>query len=126
MATKLYVGNLAYTTAEEELRVLFGQAGTVSSCELVLDKFTGQARGFAFVEMSSQEEANRAVEQLNNFDFQGRKLVVNEARPMEPRNTGGFSPNRPPGGGGHDGKRKSGKGSRRGSRNAKREKKAFR
>jgi RNA recognition motif-containing protein len=121
MAVKLYVGNLSYTTMEDDLRSLFAQSGTVDTCELVLDKFTGKSRGFAFVEMSSQEEADKAVEELNEFEFEDRKLVVNEARPREPRSFGGG----PPGGGGQGGKRKSGKGSRRGSRAAKRDKKAF-
>ena len=124
MAVKLYVGNLSYTTMEDDLRSLFAQAGTVDTCELVLDKFTGKSRGFAFVEMSSQEEADKAVEELNDFDFEGRKLVVNEARPREPRSFGGFGGGAP-GGGGQGGQRKSGKGSRRGSRAAKRDKKAF-
>ena len=124
MAVKLYVGNLSYTTLEDDLRSLFEQAGTVSSCEFVLDKFTGKPRGFAFLEMSSQEEAEQATKEFNDFEFQGRKLVVNEARPREQRSFGGGG-GAPGGGGGHGGKRKSGKGSRRGSRSAKRDKKAF-
>jgi cold-inducible RNA-binding protein len=124
MAVKLYVGNLSYTTMEDALRSLFAQSGTVDTCELVLDKFTGKSRGFAFVEMSSQEEADKAVKELNEFEFEGRKLVVNEARPREPRSFGGFGGGAP-GGGGQGGQRKSGKGSRRGSRAAKRDKKAF-
>ena len=124
MAVKLYVGNLSYTTMEDALCSLFAQAGTVDTCELALDKFTGKSRGFAFVEMSSQEEADKAVEELNEFDFEGRKLVVNEARPREPRSFGGGGGGAP-GGGGQGGQRKSGKGSRRGSRAAKRDKKAF-
>jgi RNA recognition motif-containing protein len=127
MAVKLYVGNLSYTTLEDDLRSLFAQAGTVVSCEFVLDKFTGKPRGFAFLEMSSQEEAERASKEFNEFEFQGRKLVVNEARPREQRSFGGggYGGGAPGGGGGHGGKRKSGKGSRRGSRSAKRDKKAF-
>ena len=126
MAVKLYVGNLSYTTLEDDLRSLFAQAGTVASCEFVLDKFTGNPRGFAFLEMSSQEEAERASKEFNDFEFQGRKLVVNEARPREQR-SGGYGGGAPGGGGGggYGGKRKSGKGSRRGSRSAKRDKKAF-
>ncbi len=123
MTVKLYVGNLSYTTMEEGLRSLFDQSGTVTSCELMLDKFTGKSRGFAFVEMSSREEAGRAVEQFNDYEFEGRKLVVNEARPRESRGPGGY-PGGPSGGGGYGGGRKSGKGSRRGSRSAKRDKKA--
>jgi cold-inducible RNA-binding protein len=130
MAVKLYVGNLAYTTLEDDLRSLFAQAGTVSSCEFVLDKFTGKPRGFAFVEMSSQEEAIQVTKEFNEYEFQGRKLVVNEARPREERSFGGGYGGGPGGGGGgggggQGGKRKSGKGSRRGSRSAKRDKKAF-
>ena len=130
MAVKLYVGNLSYTTMEDDLRSLFDQAGTVSSCEFVLDKFTGKSRGFAFLEMSSQEEAERAAKEFNDYEFQGRKLVVNEARPRESRGFGGGGGGGgygggSPGGGGQGGKRKSGKGSRRGSRAAKRDKKAF-
>jgi RNA recognition motif-containing protein len=130
MAVKLYVGNLAYTTMEDSLRSLFDQAGTVISCEFVLDKFTGKPRGFAFVEMSSQEEAEKAAKEFNEYEFEGRKLVVNEARPRENRSFGGGPPSGGyggggGGGGGYGGKRKSGKGSRRGSRSAKRDKKAF-
>ena len=125
MSVKLYVGNLSYDTMEGDLRTLFDQSGTVASCELMLDKFTGKSRGFAFVEMSSQEEATETVKKLNDYDFEGRKLVVNEARPRESRSPGGFSGGPSGGAGGYGGKRKSGKGSRRGSRSAKRDKKAF-
>ena len=125
MSVKLYVGNLPYTTLEDDLRTLFDRAGTIDTCELVLDRVTGKSRGFAFVEMSSQEEAEKAVEEFNEYDFEGRKLVVNVARPREARSFGGFGGGGAPGGGGFGGKRKSGKGSRRGARNAKRDKKAF-
>ena len=125
MSVKLYVGNLSYDTMEESVRSLFGQSGSVETCELVLDKFTGRSRGFAFVEMSSREEAEQAIERFNDYDFEGRKLVVNEARPRESHG-GGFSGfGGRPSGGGHGGGRKSGKGSRRGARSAKRDKKAF-
>ncbi len=125
MSTKLYVGNLAYTTMEEDIRSLFDQAGTVLSCEVVLDKFTKKSRGFAFVEMSSPEEAELAVEKFNDHELDGRKLVVNVARPREPRSFGGYPPANQGGrGGGPGGKRKSGKGSRRNARNAKRQRKA--
>ena len=127
MSTKLYVGNLAYATMEEDVQALFGQAGTVLSCEVVLDKFTKKSRGFAFVEMSSPEEAEQAVEKFNDYELEGRRLVVNVARPRDPRPFGGY----PPSGYGHGGrdggsggKRKSGKGSRRNARNAKRQRKA--
>ena len=89
MGTKLYVGNLSYEVTEGELRDLFSQYGTVSSCDVILDKYTNKARGFAFVEMSAKEEASRAIAELNNKDLQGRPLVVNEARPREDRPRGG-------------------------------------
>jgi len=89
MGTKLYVGNLSYEASESDLRTLFGQVGTVTSCDVIMDKYTNKARGFAFVEMSTQEEANRAISELNNKDLQGRALVVNEARPREDRPRGG-------------------------------------
>lgn len=137
MATKLYVGNLSYTTDASTLRTLFEQAGVVASCDLVLDRNTSRSRGFAFVEMGSQEEADKAVEQFNEHEVDGRRLVVNEARPREPRahsgggysGGGGFSGGGggagPGGGGAYGGKRKAGKGSRRGARRAKRERKGF-
>lgn len=133
MATKLFVGNLSYTTMEDELSDLFAKSGNVANCEIILDKFTGKSRGFAFVEMASQEEATKAVEEFNDYEFEGRKLVVNEARPRESRGGfgggggGGYGGGGYGGGGGggkQGGQRKSGKGSRRGSRAAKRNKKA--
>lgn len=141
MGTRLFVGNLSYNTTEGDLQSLFEQAGAVKDCHVVLDKFTGKPRGFAFVEMSSQEEADKAVEQFNEFDFDGRHLTVNEARPREergPRGGGGGGGGYGGGGGGYGGGgdggygggggggggpggRPSGKGSRRGARNAKRD-----
>lgn len=85
MGTRLYVGNLSYNTTEGDLRDLFAQAGEVLSCDLILDKFTSKSRGFAFVEMASQEDANKAIEMYNGQDFQGRNLRVNEARPRDER-----------------------------------------
>lgn len=82
---KLFVGNLSYKTAESELQDYFSQAGAVTSVNLMLDKFTGKSRGFAFIEFATAEEANRAVEQFNNKEFQGRSLTVNIARPREDR-----------------------------------------
>jgi len=81
---KLYVGNIPYTTTEEDLRNLFGQHGTVHSVNVIMDRETGRARGFAFVEMD-EEEANAATEALNGTDFGGRSLKVNEARQREER-----------------------------------------
>ncbi len=83
MNQKLYVGNLSYTTTDQELQDLFAQHGTVQSANVVTDRYTGQSRGFGFVEMGSGEEAQQAIEALNGSDFQGRNLVVNEARPKE-------------------------------------------
>lgn len=82
---RLFVGNLPYQTLDQDLQEHFGQAGVVSSVDLMLDKFTGKSRGFAFVEMASAEEANKAVEMFHNKDFQGRALTVNIARPKEER-----------------------------------------
>lgn len=85
MEKRLYVGNLSYNSTEDDLKALFQQAGTVVSCQLMLDKFTSRSRGFAFVEMETPEEANKAVELLNEKDFQGRSLRVNIAKPREER-----------------------------------------
>ena len=112
MATKLYVGNLSYDTGEEDLKELFGGLGTVSSCNLILDKFTGRSRGFAFVEMDSGDEAQQAINDLHDSDFQGRKIIVNEARPREERSGGGGGF----GGGGGRGGRGGGGGRGRDSR----------
>ncbi len=90
--SRLFVGNLSYQTMENDLQEYFSQAGVVSSVNLMLDKFTGKSRGFSFIEYSSSEEANKAVEMFHNKDFQGRALTVNIARPKEdrpPRSGGG-------------------------------------
>ena len=89
MATKLFVGNLSFNTTEGDILDLFKQAGNVTSCELIVDKFTNKSRGFAFVEMGSQEEAQKAVTQFNGKELDGRALTVNEARPREDRPRGG-------------------------------------
>ncbi|MCK9186396.1 RNA-binding protein [Candidatus Gracilibacteria bacterium] len=92
MGKKLYVGNLPYTATEESLRTAFADAGTVESAAVIADKFSGRSKGFGFVEMSTEEEAQKAIETWNGNEMEGRKLVVNEARPMEdrpPRRTGG-------------------------------------
>ena len=83
--TRLFVGNLSYQTMENDLQDYFSQAGVVTSVNLMLDKMTGKSRGFAFVEFGSQEEANKAIEQFHNKEFQGRPLTVNIARPREDR-----------------------------------------
>src|SRR2546422_9079239 len=81
--SRLFVGNLAFQTMEDDLQEYFSQAGVVSSVNLMLDKFTGKSRGFAFVEFSSPAEANKAVEMFHNKEFQGRPLTVNIAKPRE-------------------------------------------
>jgi cold-inducible RNA-binding protein len=89
LSTKLYVGNLPYDTTEAALQTLFEGAGSVSTVSIVRDRATGQARGFAFVEMSDTASAQRAINELDKHQFGGRSLTVNEARPMEPRSSGG-------------------------------------
>ena len=91
MNTKLYVGNLPYETTESDLQALFAAAGEVSTVNLVRDRATGQARGFAFVEMVDAEGARRAISELHQHQLGGRSLTVNEAKPMAPRGDGGGS-----------------------------------
>lgn len=89
MSTKLYVGNLPYETTESDLQSLFEGAGPVATVTIMRDRATGQARGFAFVEMGDVESARRAVSELDKREFGGRNLTVNEAKPMAPRGGGG-------------------------------------
>jgi len=110
MSKRIYVGGLPFKTTEEEMNALFATYGQVTSAKLISDKYSGQSRGFGFVEMPNDEEANAAMEKLNGSDFGGRKLTINEARPMEARpRTGGFG-----GGGGDRGGRGGGGGDRGG------------
>jgi RNA recognition motif-containing protein len=102
MDVKLYVGNLSYNTTEDELRTLFAQAGTVASVAIIKDRDTGQSKGFAFVEMSTQAEAQKAISQFNAKELKDRALTVNLARPREERSGGG--------GGGFGGERRGGSG----------------
>ena len=108
MGRKLYVGNLPYQVAETELQDLFGQAGVVESVRVMRDMATGRARGFAFVEMATDEEAQKAATQFNGHSLGGRALTVNEARP-KPEHSGGF-------GGDHGGFGGGGGGNSRGGR----------
>ncbi len=85
MATRLYVGNVSFNTTEGDLLDLFSTIGKVTTCNLITDKYTNKSRGFAFVEMESKEDADKAVQELNGKDFQDRALVVNEARPRTER-----------------------------------------
>ena len=108
MTMKLYVGNLAFQTSSDDLQQLFAQAGTVESASVVEDRETGRSRGFGFVEMSSKEEGNAAIQQFNGQEIGGRALTVNEAKPREDRGgggggRGGFGGNRGGGGGGRGG-----------------------
>ncbi|MBV9007931.1 MAG: RNA-binding protein [Verrucomicrobia bacterium] len=89
MGTKLYVGNLSFNTTETDLQDLFAQAGTVQDVMLMQDKFTGKSRGFAFVTMGSEQDAQNAIQQFNGKTVEGRPLTVNEARPREARPQGG-------------------------------------
>lgn len=85
LSVKLYVGNLDYTVTDSQLTEMFAKAGTVVSAVVISDRYSGRSKGFGFVEMSSDEEAKKAIEMFNEKDLQGRKLVVNEARPRQPR-----------------------------------------
>ncbi len=85
MAKKLYVGGLSYSTTDATLKDTFAQAGTVESAVIIIDKMTNRSKGFGFVEMSSDEEAEKAIEMFNGKELDGRNVTVNEARPMEPR-----------------------------------------
>jgi RNA recognition motif-containing protein len=89
MARKLYVGNLPFSAGEAELQELFASAGTVDSVKVMRDMATGRARGFAFVEMATDNEAQAAIDKLHNYEFGGRNLTVNEARPRPERSAGG-------------------------------------
>jgi RNA recognition motif-containing protein len=90
MEVKLYVGNLSYATREEELRTLFAQAGTVTSVAVIKDRDTGSSKGFAFVEMTTQAEAQTAISLFHNYQLGERPLTVNLARPREERSSGGY------------------------------------
>jgi RNA recognition motif-containing protein len=105
MDTKLYVGNLSYSTTEDDLRTMFAGAGTVTSVALIKDRDTGRSKGFAFIEMASQSEAENAIKMFNGKSVDSRELTVNIARPREESsfNRGGF-------GGGRDRNRRTGGG----------------
>ena len=110
MGRRLYVGNLSFNTTDSALQEHFGKAGTVTSVSLITDKFNGRSRGFAFVEMSTDEEAQNAITNFHGKDLDGRELTVNEARPREDRPSGGG------GGGGFGGGRREQRGGGRGRR----------
>ena len=100
MGNKLYVGGLPYATTEDQLQEIFSAHGAVESARVITDKFSGRSRGFGFVEMSNDEEAQKAIEALNGTQLDGRTLTVNEARPQEKRS--GFGGGRREGGGRRD------------------------
>jgi RNA recognition motif-containing protein len=108
MASKLYVGNLAYSVTNADLESLFSQAGAVESVAVITDKFSGQSKGFGFVEMADSADAARAIEQFNETELKGRNIKFNEARPREAGGGGG------PRGGGGGGNRSGGGGNRGG------------
>ena len=116
MPVKLYVGNLPYSASEDELRELFGQAGSVVSVAVIRDRDSGRSKGFGFVEMGSDADAQNAISKFNSFKMGDRALTVNPARPREERSDygggsrGGYGGNR---GGGNRDRRSSGGGSRR-------------
>src|ERR687889_1568528 len=103
MGSKLYVGNLSYNSTSSDLEQLFGQHGTVQSAEVIQDRDTGRSKGFGFVQMGSDDEAQAAIAALNGQDHDGRNLTVNEAKPREDRGGGGGGGYRGGGGGGYGG-----------------------
>lgn len=105
MGRKLYVGNLPYSATEQTLHETFGQIGTVDSVNLITDRDTGQSKGFGFVEMSSDSEAQKAIQELNGTALEGREIKVNEAKPKAPRGGGGRGGGGGYGGGGGGGNR---------------------
>ncbi|OGQ04150.1 MAG: RNA-binding protein [Deltaproteobacteria bacterium RIFCSPLOWO2_01_44_7] len=115
MGKKLYVGNLPYGISDDKLSEMFSQAGTVESAKVIVDKYSGRSKGFGFVEMTNDDEAKAAIEKFNGQELEGRKLNVNEARPMEPRSGGGGERGGYGGGGGGRGGR-GGFGGGRGNR----------
>ncbi len=115
MESKLYVGNLPYSTTEEDLRELFSQAGAVTSVALIKDRDSGRSKGFGFVEMETQADAQAAIAKFNNYEYQGRNLTVNIARPREDRGGTGGGGFRSGGGGRPRGGDRDRGGDRRGS-----------
>ena len=111
METKLYIGNLAFSTTDDELKGLFAEAGTVTSVEVIKDRFTGSSKGFAFIEMSNQAEAEKAINLFNGYGLGERAIKVSPAKPREESGSGGF------GGPRRDGGNRGGQGGPGGGRN---------
>lgn len=103
MSKKIYVGNLPYSAADEDLSEAFAAFGTVESAKIIMDRDSGRSKGFAFVEMATPEDASKAIASLNGSEFMGRKMMVSEARPQEPRTGGGGGSRGGFGGGGRSG-----------------------
>ncbi len=118
MATKLFVGNLSFQATNADLEDLFRQVGTVTSATILMDKMTGKSRGFGFVEMSTSQEMEQAVQRFNGTELHGRALTVNEAKPQEPRTGGGGRSFGGGGGGGGGGGRRGGSGGGSGGRDS--------
>ncbi len=116
MESKLYVGNLSYNISEEQLRELFGQAGEIKEVSLIMDRDTRRPKGFGFVEMTTQADAEKAIQMFNEYELDGRKLTVNMARPREERGGGGGYRGGYGGGGGRGGYGGGGRGGRGGGR----------
>lgn len=116
MESKLYVGNLSYSVTEDQLRELFGQAGQIKDVVVITDRETGRSKGFGFVEMATDAEAQKAIQMFNNQELDGRRMMVNVARPREERSGGGGGGgfNRGGGFGGRGGGDRGGRGDRRG------------
>lgn len=121
MAVKLFVGGLSWDTTDDSLRTFFATIGTVTSAKIITDKFSGKSRGFGFVEMSTDDEAKKAIAELNGKTLDARAVVVNEAKPMAPRENRGFGGGgggyRGGGGGGRDFRGGGSRGDDRGGRN---------
>lgn len=92
MSKKLYVGNLPYSSTEEDLKEMFGKIGSVESVSIIMDRFSGKSKGFGFVEMASEAEASKAISEINGSEIGGRKIVVSEARTQGEKKGGGFQP----------------------------------
>src|SRR5207244_3713802 len=114
MESKLYVGNLSYSVTEDQLRELFGQAGQIKDVVVITDRETGRSKGFGFVEMATDAEAQKAIQMFNNQELDGRRMMVNVARPREERSGGGGGGFNRGGFGGRGGGDRGGRGDRRG------------
>jgi RNA recognition motif-containing protein len=113
MAIKLFIGGLAYAVTDDQLRDLFASVGTVQSAQVIVDRYSNQSKGFGFVEMSTDDEAHKAIAELNGKELEGRAIAVNEARPKEDHGSRSFGGGGSSGGGRRDDRRGGGGGGRR-------------